>query len=368
MEMKGIIDTTLREGSQTAGVNFSFQQKLAIVEALSLVGIEEIEIGIATRFDDELWSLLKESRKIAPRTSFSLWCRCNDEDIEHAAKLRPDILSLSIPVSDLHIEKKLGKNREWVLQTVITSLTHASIIGIKKISLGLEDATRADQSFLQKIIKTASENGAQRIRIADTVGITTPSGLIHTIERINTHGMEIGVHTHNDFGMATANAISALESGVHWADATVLGLGERAGNARLEEIAGFFSLKAGRPYRTENLRPLCSLVSNAASKPIDRQHPIIGNDIFTCETGLHLQGLNNSPDTYEPYNPKQVGAARRLLYGAKIGRNSFSSHMTHLKLRVDPEKLEEIFVAFRKKAMLLGRPLYDKEIIALCRE
>ncbi len=366
--MKGIIDTTLREGSQTVGVNFSFEQKLAIVRALSLVGIEEIEIGIATRFDNELCSLLKESRKIAPQTSFSLWCRCNSEDIKYAAQLSSDILSLSIPVSDLHIEKKLGKSRAWVLQSVINSLKHAANAGFNKISLGLEDATRADRSFLQKIIKTASENGAQRIRLADTVGIATPSGLVNTVNEINTHGMEIGVHTHNDFGMATANAISALEAGVQWADATVLGLGERAGNARLEEIAGFLALKASRPYWTENLRPLCSLVSDAASKPIDLHHPIIGSNIFTCETGIHLQGLRKEPETYEPYNPKHVGAARRLLYGAKIGRNSFLSHMTHLKLPVAPEKLEEIFVAFRKKAKLLGRPLYDKEIIALCQE
>ncbi len=363
--MKGIIDTTLREGLQTAGVNFSYDQKLAIVRALSLVGIEEIEIGISTRFDDDLCSLLMESRLVAPQTSFSLWCRCNDEDIEYAAKLRPDVLSLSIPVSDLHIEKKLNKSSTWVQQTVIKSLTRAADLGFKKISLGLEDATRADRSFLQKIIQAASEHGAERIRIADTVGISTPSGIINTIEKLNTYGLEIGVHTHNDFGMATANAISALEHGAEWADVTVLGLGERAGNARLEEIAGFLALKTGRHYRTGELKSLCSLVSDAASKLIDPHHPIIGDNIFTCETGVHLQGLRNEPETYEPYNPKHVGAVRRLLYGAKIGRKSFLNRMAQLKVHAAPEKREEIFVAFRKKAKLLGRPLLDKEIKAL---
>ncbi len=363
--MKGIIDTTLREGLQTAGVNFSYDQKLAIVRALSLVGIEEIEMGIATRFDDELSSLLMESRLIAPRTSFSLWCRCIDEDIEYAAQLSPDVLSLSIPVSDLHIEKKLRKSRQWVLQTVIKSVTHAMKAGFKKVSLGLEDATRADRTFLQKIIQTASEYGAYRIRIADTVGISTPSGLIHLIQELNTQGLEIGVHTHNDFGMATANAISALEEEAHWADVTVLGLGERAGNARLEEIVGFLALKADRPYRSRELKSLCDQVSEASSKPIDQQHPVIGNNIFTSETGLHLQGMSIDPDTYEPYNPARVGAMRRLLYGAKIGRKSFLNRIAQLQVHATPERLEDIFIAFRKKAKLLGRPLLDKEIRAL---
>ncbi|MBC8412153.1 pyruvate carboxyltransferase [bacterium] len=309
---------------------------------------------------------MKESREITPEVSLSLWSRCNLEDIKYAAQLNPDIISLSIPVSDLHIEKKLGKNRPWIRQTLIDSLKYASNIGFKKISLGLEDATRADPCFLQEIIKIASEKGAQRIRIADTVGIATPMEMINTLQGINAYGMEIGVHTHNDFGMATANAISALQAGAQWADATVLGLGERAGNARLEELAGFFTLKAGWTYRTEKLRPLCSLVSEAAAKAIDQHHPIIGDNIFTCETGMHLQGLNREHSTYEPYNPKQVGAVRRLLYGAKIGRNSLSGRLNHLQIRLSPEKLEELFPAFREKAGRLGRPLFDKEIVELC--
>lgn len=363
--MKGIIDTTLREGAQTVGVSFSFTQKLAIVEAVSQCGIEEIELGIATRLDTELHGLLAASRKIARQTSFSLWCRCNDDDITFAATLMPDTLSLSIPVSDLHIEKKFGRNRAWVEKRVKESIQLAARCGIRKISLGLEDATRASHDFLETIISLAAENGAHRIRFADTVGIATPMTIVHLLQSTHTSGLEIGVHAHNDFGMATANALTALENGADWADTTVLGIGERAGNARLEEVAGFLALRAGRSYRTEKLSPLCQLVSEAASKAIDPHHPVVGKEIFACETGLHLQGLEKDPATYEPYNPKEVGAVRRLIYGQKIGRHSLSQRLAHLNLPSSPGCINKAFTIFKAKSKELGRPLKDHELASL---
>lgn len=363
--MKGIIDTTLREGAQTVGVSFSFEQKQLIVQTLARTRIEEIELGVATSHDEELPALLAVCRKIAKPPAFSLWCRCNEEDIALAGRLAPDILSLSIPVSDLHLEKKIGKSRSWVEKKVKEAIRLAASCGIKKISLGLEDASRADRNFLAKIIDIAADSGAERLRFADTVGIATPQSLVKLFQGLHTHGLEIGVHCHNDFGMATANAITALEHGADWADTTILGIGERAGNARLEEVAGFLALRAGRGYQTELLGPLCELISTATAKAIDPHHPIVGKKIFTCETGLHLQGLEKDPATYEPYNPAQVGAARRLIYGPKIGRKNLSRRLTHLDLPSSPDFINKAFKLFKSKTKELGRPLQDHELVTL---
>jgi len=303
--MKGLIDTTLREGVQTMGVSFSLSQKCAIVQALHEIGVEEIELGIATPLDHDLPALMAYCRRFTGRQSYSLWSMCRKDDIEYAAGLAPDVLSLSIPVSDLHIFKKLKKSRGWVLHTLRDAVVRARHLG-QRISLGLEDATRAKDDFLAEVMKTAAENGVFRLRFADTVGVASPLTIHKLIAaaRAN-YTMEIGVHTHNDFGMATANCLAALEAGASWADVTVLGLGERAGNARLEEVAAYLAIRKDRHYRTESIRELCGLVSRAANMKISARHPVIGHDIFACETGLHLQGLEMDPMTYEPYPRKR---------------------------------------------------------------
>ncbi len=365
--MKGLIDSTLREGTQTIGVNFSFAQKQAIAEALIKIGVEEIELGTASHFDMELPCLIKYCRKFKSKSSFSVWSLCRTESIDYAASLAPDVLSLSIPVSDLHIRKKLRKSRQWCIDTLNNAVQYAQGLGIKKISLGLEDATRADANFLYELIKQAERCGVFRVRLADTVGIASPSSIQKLIAGVMANcSLEIGVHTHNDFGMATANCLTALEAGAHWADVTVLGLGERSGNARFEEVAGFLALQNGRAYQTDRLTTLCSLVSEAASKYIDPHHPIIGHKIFACETGLHLQGLENDPTTYEPYNPKYVGATRHLIYGQKIGRHNLGNRLANLNLPSSPDYIEKTFRTFRDKTKELGRPLEDNELIALC--
>ena len=230
--------------------------------------------------------------------------------------------------------------------------------------MGLEDATRADEDFLEQLIHTAAQAGAVRVRLADTVGIASPAaitGLIHRIARKSS--LEIGIHAHNDFGMATANGIAALEAGADWADATVLGIGERAGNSRLEEIAGYLALRGDRrPYKTEHLRPLCLTVAHAAARQIPGSHPLVGEEIFTCETGLHLQGLTRNPATYEPYDPERVGGQRRLLLGRKSGKRAIQDRLHALGCALPEERLEQVVNLIRHQAGSKRRPLNDEEI------
>lgn len=366
--VRGLVDSTLREGSQTVGVAFTLEQKVAIARDLVRVGVEEVEVGIASLLDKELPELVDRCRKEAGVSRLGLWCRCQEEDIACALRLGPDVLSLSVPVSDLHIGVKLGLERGAVVKMVAKAVARARA-AVGYVSLGLEDATRAEPGFLREIVAVACANGVDRIRIADTVGIATPGTITALVRELRSNfKVEIGVHMHNDFGMATANAIGALEAGAHWADVTVLGLGERAGNSRLEEVAGYLALQGARPYATTRLSDLARLAADCSGRTIEPHHPVIGAGIFACETGLHLTGLAKDPRTYEPYEPTLVGAKRQLSYGAKVGRQGVAARLRQLGLHCQEAQLGRLAEAFRGQCLDLGRPLHDREVLRLVAE
>lgn len=367
-QVRGIVDSTLREGSQTVGVHFSVDQKVAIARGLVALGVEEVEAGIATVVDRDLAATVARCRDEAGVRRLALWARCRQEDIRCALGLKPDVLSLSIPVSDLHIRAKFGRNRAWVLETIETAIGRARDSGVEYVSLGLEDATRAEAEFLFAVASRARQAGAGRIRLADTVGVATPASIADLVRQLGAiQGLEIGVHMHNDFGMASANAIAALEAGAHWADVTVLGLGERAGNSRLEEVAGFLALRAGRPYMTWALRNLAESVAEMCGRSVGAHRAVIGQRIFACETGLHLHGLHNDVRTYEPYDPALVGARREALYGCKVGKKGLLARMRQLGLQ-GSGPVDGLVEGFRRRCQDLGRPLHDRELVQLVAE
>ncbi len=365
--VRGLVDSTLREGSQTVGVAFSLEQKVALAHHLVRVGVEEVEVGIASPLGKELPALVARCRREAGLGRLALWCRCREEDIACALRLAPDVLSLSVPVSDRHIAIKLGLERAAVAEMVTKAITRVRA-AVPYVSLGLEDATRAEPAFLREIVGVACENGVDRIRIADTVGVATPGGIAALVRELRTFKVEIGVHMHNDFGMATANAVAALEAGAHWADVTVLGLGERAGNSRLEEVAGYLALQGGRPYETTLFSDLARLAADCSGRKIEAHQPVIGAGIFACETGLHLAGLAKDPRTYEPYEPFLVGARRQLSYGAKVGRQGVAERLRQLGLHCQEAQLGRLADSFRRQCRALGRPLHDREVLQLVAE
>ncbi len=361
-----IIDTTLREGEQTPGLVFSLADKQTILDGLAAIGVAEVELGISSPLVRDIDSLLCYCRDRHDRLRLSLWSRCRTEDLILACRLRPDILSLSIPVSDLHLQQRLGKNRDWARQRMQEAIAMTLAAGIP-VSVGFEDATRADLSFLKEMAAVAEQAGAERIRLADTVGISSPGGFSALVREIlgAVEKCELAVHTHNDFGMATANAMAALEAGARWADATVLGLGERAGCARLEELAGYICLITGDKTMTpHHLKGLATSVAGLAAMGIDAARPLIGERIFTCETGLHLQGLHRDPATYEPYPPEYVGAERRLLYGGKSGRRAILDRLAQLGHSQCEEEIGPCLRTIRAGARTNRGPLSDTELLA----
>ncbi|MHB8808982.1 MAG: homocitrate synthase/isopropylmalate synthase family protein [Desulfobulbaceae bacterium] len=361
----GLIDTTLREGGQTPGVQFTLAQKIAIGRAVAAVGIEEIEAGTATPLDDDLAPLMGALREMDSPPRLALWCRCRIEDIVHAGRLRPDVLSLSLPASERHIRARLGKNRAWVLARLQESVELAREQGILHLSLGVEDASRAKQGFLAELIATAVALGVERIRLADTVGILTPGTTAALVTRQHQlhPRVEFAFHGHNDFGMATANGVSALEAGARWADVTVLGLGERAGCARLEELAALLTLVQGsKGYRLDQLTPLCALVAEASGRPIPANHPLVGEAVFSCETGIHVHGLLADPATYEPFPPERLNSRRTIFLGAKSGRRAVAGYLARLGTPVNQAVLPELAKRIRRLATGLGRPLREEEV------
>lgn len=363
-EKSEIIDTTLREGEQTPGVLFSPKEKRDIVDGLVRIGVGEVELGISSRYHPCVGPLIAHCRSNHPHLKLSLWSRCRTEDIATAAELQPDLLSLSIPVSDIHLEKRLGKDRAWALATMCSAMAFARGRGMA-MAIGFEDATRSDARFLIEMAKEAERLGAVRIRLADTVGIASPGEMARLVTGLNQELSKscLAVHTHNDFGMATANAVAALEAGARFVDTVVLGLGERTGCARLEEIVGYLCLVKGNTrLQVEQLKPLARCVAGITGRNIEGNRPIVGDDIFTCETGLHLQGLQNDPGTYEPFAPEKVGGKRRLLLGPKCGRRAIIAHLAGLDERLAENISEQAVQTVRATATSLRRPLSDLEI------
>jgi homocitrate synthase NifV len=357
MKHIAIIDSTLREGEQAPGVVFDQATKLAIIAGLKKVGVDEIELGISSSLHTWLPELFSKARKLVRHTArLALWCRCREEDIIFAARCAPDVLSLSMPVSDCHIQERLGKDRAWVLQQMASSIKKAIALGIPVVSIGFEDASRADRAFVIEAARIAEKSGATRIRLADTVGICSPktiAALVQSVKKVVR--IQVGVHCHNDFGMATANSIAALEAGAGCFDAVVLGLGERTGCCRLEEAVGYLALVLDqRKYQTEHLAALCQYVAEAAGRTIPAHHPLVGREIFTCESGLHQHGLAVNPATYEPYPPERVGGKRALRFGGKTGLKAVLLHLQKQGLQLEEREVKQLVYRLRTGGSVLS--------------
>jgi homocitrate synthase NifV len=361
--MSVIIDTTLREGEQTPGVRFHLSEKKHIIDGLVNIGIEEIELGIASPLVKCPSHLLRYCRQKFPELICSLWSRCHEKDIHFAASLSPDIISLSIPVSDILIHEKLAKNREWVAQCLQKNIELATRLGMK-VAVGFEDATRASLPFLLQMAQLAEDHGAVRVRLADTVGTSSPSEFGNLVSEVLSvlKNTSVSLHCHNDFGMATANAVSGLERGATSADVTLLGLGERCGCTKLEELVGYLKLKKNAPFNILGVPPLAEYTAGLTSRDIPCNQPFLGKEIFTCETGLHLQALQKNPATYEPYPAEMIGADRRFLLGPKAGRRVILSYLKSKGFAVNEDIDDSKMKSIRK--YLAGYTFEDNELAA----
>jgi len=337
--MPWLIDSTLREGSQAPAAYLTNAHARELLALLGRVGVEEIELGHAVAEPaygpSRLADLLALAAEVAPGARRAIWSRALSEDILAAAALRPDVVSFALPVSDLHLTRRLGKDRSWAIDQVGRLVSLAIDAGVEYVSIGLEDATRADPDFLVEIADAADSAGADRLRIADTVGIASPGEVVRLVSSVRAWFRgEVGVHLHDDFGMATAGAITALEAGAHCADVSVTGLGERAGISRTEEVAAWLVVRRGAGYDLLAAREAALRVSQWVGRAVPAHSPVIGAEAFACESGLHLAGLAADPATYEPCPPEMVGAERVWRLGKGSGRAAVAALIPECTLDV----------------------------------
>ncbi len=323
-----ICDVTLRDGEQTPGVSFSCEEKQLIAGMLDDIGIEVIEAGfpIVSPYEKQCVTAIA---RMDLDSRICCLARARPEDIEAAVECEVDMVSVFIATSDLHIRTKYHKPRETVLAAAIDMIDIAKDHGLA-VRFAAEDASRTDPAFLRQVYGEAEKAGAHLLSFADTVGCLTPLEMAAVMRDLTaTFSLPFCAHCHNDMGCATANTITAAESGAFQLHTTVNGIGERAGNASLEEVLVATRLKGGvERYDLTRLCRLSAMVSQFSGVPIPRTKPVVGENAFAHESGIHIAAILDDPATYESIPPEMVGGSRAFILGKHSGRKALE-HVVH---------------------------------------
>jgi len=339
-----VLDTTLRDGEQTPGVALAPEQKLEVARALDDLGVDIIEAGAAVTSEGERKAITLIS-KAGLDAEICSFVRALQSDVDAALACNVNSVHLVVPTSDIHLKHKLKKSRQEIKQISLDAARYALDHGLV-VEFSAEDATRTDPTFLHELLSAAVKEGAQRVCACDTVGVLTPekaSKLFSELAKIVQ--VPVAAHCHDDFGMATANTLAAIQAGAQEVHVSVNGLGERGGNAALEEVvlalAHFHGIKTG--VKLNKLYDISKLVERHTGLPVSPTKAVVGENAFAHEAGIHTHGVLTYPPTYEPISPEVVGHHRKLVFGKHVGSHAIENELKRMGLKPTKGQVQEIF-------------------------
>ncbi|MBU3949652.1 MAG: 2-isopropylmalate synthase [Proteobacteria bacterium] len=358
-----IFDTTLRDGEQSPGASMNTAEKLRVATQLEKLGVDIMEVGFPATSEGDFEAVSAISGKVR-NAQIAALARANIPDIDRAWEAIKDAayprIHTVIATSDLHLKYKLNMTREEVIQRSVEAVKHAKKF-TDNIEFSAEDGSRSDRDYLCKVFEAAIEAGASTINLPDTVGYAIPEEFAELIKYVrahtpNIHKAILSVHCHNDLGLATANTLAAIVAGARQAEVTINGIGERAGNASMEEVVmaintrpNYFPMTTG--IKTEYFYPTSRLVSMISGILVQPNKAIVGANAFAHESGIHQDGVLKNPMTYEIMKPETIGLNRnKMVLGKHSGRHALRAHLNDMGYVLSVEELDKLFIKFKELA------------------